>query len=157
MSTVPVGLCDREAADSHDLRFTPNSSHLRPKAGGTDSSSRSTIYDFLTSSVFWKPFSSCDQEERHLSKVPLTPLCGFVLPKLIKVSPFVLNCSINQLHKACWMEADKSQGFRELKGKKKPDRICVLIQWLSYPLKHVSIVLSIVTLFSAYSLHRSNH
>lgn len=49
------------------------------------------------------------------------------------------------------MEADKSQGFRELK-RKKTARICVLIQWLSYPLKHVSIVLSIVTFIFSLQL-----
>lgn len=42
---------------------------------------------------------------------------GLVTAKVDKSFSFVPDCSINQLHKACWREADKSLGHREHRRK----------------------------------------
>lgn len=76
-----------------------------------------SMWNFYTFLFLGKHCStlSFDEEIKQSSffNFPKLPHSGLVTAKVDKSFPFVSNCSINQLHKACWMEADKSLGYRE--------------------------------------------
>lgn len=133
ISAVPLGLYNWETADSRDPTFTPRSpsrpSRSRWQTPLTrDSSSWFAIYMWILDTfISWQTLHclvlwSGDKAKQlffFFFNFPKLHTVGLVTAKVDKSFSFVPKCSINQLHRVCLMEADKSLGYRE-QEKKQP-------------------------------------